>query len=75
MTQTEQLLDYLDRYGSVEPLEALRDLGIFRLAARIYDIEQQGITIPRETFTFTKRDGTKGHATRYFAPEPQRKLF
>ena len=67
-TQKQQVLDYLDKYGSIEPLQALRDLGVFRLAARIHDIEQSGIAVPRETFSFKKRDGTKGHATRYLRP-------
>ena len=65
MSQSEQIIEYLDKYGSITPLEALRDLGCFRLAARIYDIERKGKVVPRETYTFIKRDGSKGHATRY----------
>ena len=67
-TQAQEVIEYLDRYGSIEPLQALRDLGVYRLAARIHDIEQKGIEVPRESFTFTKRNGGKGHATRYLRP-------
>lgn len=41
MTQTQQILALLKR-GPVTPLAALRDAGCFRLAARIYDLKQEG---------------------------------
>ena len=70
MNQTNLILDYLDEYGSIDPLEALRELGCFRLAARIYDLEQRGHVIPRETFTTVgRKTGRKVRFTRYKAPE------
>ena len=41
MKQTEQVLWYLDKYGSITPLEAMRDLGIMRLGARIWDLKNK----------------------------------
>jgi hypothetical protein len=32
--------DYLDTYGEITPLEAMRDLGIYRLASRISDLKK-----------------------------------
>lgn len=70
MTQTKAILQYLQTYKSIDPLEALREFGCFRLAARIHDIEKLGYTIPRETVTsIGKRTGRKVRFTRYRWPE------
>ena len=37
--QRQQILSYIDQFNSISPLEALRDLGIMRLSARVWDIE------------------------------------
>lgn len=37
MTQTEMILGHLKEHGSITPLEAIRDYGIMRLGARIWD--------------------------------------
>ena len=69
MTQTEAILDYLNRYGSITPVEALREIGCFRLAARIHDLEKQGHHIPRRTVTVIgKRTGKKVQITEYLRP-------
>lgn len=39
MTQNERLLDYLENGYRVNPLTAWKELGIYRLAARIADIQ------------------------------------
>ena len=70
MTQTEAVLDYLNQYGSITPLEALREIGCFRLAARIHDLEKKGYTIPRNTVTVTgKKTGRKVKISRYYRPQ------
>lgn len=48
MTQADEILQYINTHGSISPLEALRELGCFRLAARIYDLEQKGYVFPRK---------------------------
>lgn len=42
MTQKERVLWYLQRHDEITPAEAERELGIGRLAARIYDLRQDG---------------------------------
>lgn len=42
MTQNDALLAYLQRHGRISPLEALRELGIYRLAARIIELRARG---------------------------------
>ena len=47
MTQCEQVLEHIDKYGSISSLEAFREYNITRLAARIHDIEASGTKIER----------------------------
>ena len=42
MTQTQAVLRYLQAHGSITPLEALQELGCFRLAARVWDLNKEG---------------------------------
>ena len=44
-TQNERILEYLDKFGSITQLDALRDLGIMRLASRISDLRRLGYPI------------------------------
>lgn len=65
MTQTQKILDYIDKFGSISSMEAFLDLGITRLAARIHDIEHQGVSIDRKTEYTLNRFNEKVHYTRY----------
>lgn len=55
MTQKSVLLEHLKRYGSIEPLTALREYGIYRLGARIADLRSDGYNIVTQTVTSTSR--------------------
>ena len=48
MTQCQMILQYMDDFGSITPLDALREFGCMRLAARISDIKRMGIEIISE---------------------------
>ena len=41
MNQKERILQHMQTHGSITPLEALRDYGCFRLAARINDLRTE----------------------------------
>lgn len=45
MTQKDACLDYLERYGSITPLEALTAFHSFRLAAIICNLRKEGYAI------------------------------
>jgi hypothetical protein len=47
MTQTQMVLDALRR-GPLTPLEALERFGVFRLAARVGELREQGHAIAVE---------------------------
>ena len=65
VTQGMKILKYMRDYGSITPVEAFRDLGVMRLGARIYDLEQEGIRIVHERETSTNRMGEKTSYSRY----------
>jgi hypothetical protein len=50
MSQTTEILDMLKR-GPVTAMDALQQVGCFRLAARIADLREQGHEIITDTIT------------------------
>ena len=42
MNQCDSIRNYLEEKGSITPLEALKEFGCMRLAARIKDLERHG---------------------------------
>ena len=65
MTQEEKILAYMERHGSITPLEAMNELGVMRLGARIFDLKESGIEIITETVTGKNRDGERVRYARY----------
>lgn len=59
MSQKELVLNYMDEHGSIDPLRAIRDLGILRLGARIHELKAEGWPIVTETRTRKYPDGTR----------------
>ena len=59
-TQNQQILDYLKKGNSINPLEALNLFGCFRLSARIYNLRQEGHDIIKRTIT-------SDHGDKHFA--------
>lgn len=65
-TQADRVLEYLERYGSITQLDALRDLGIMRLASRISEIQsERGIAIASDYQTVVNRFGERCAIKRY----------
>ena len=65
MTQCDRIIDYVKEFGSITALEAMRDLGIMRLAARISDLEARGIHFVHAQETAKNRYDQKVSYTRY----------
>ena len=68
MTQHERILDYMDRFGSITPMDAFFDLGITKLATRIGELRQLGVPIESETVDGKNRYGEKARYKRYWMP-------
>lgn len=69
MKQTEKVLKYMQDFGSINPLEALNDLGIMRLASRICDLKNEGYLIQKEMKTAKNRYGEPVHYAEYSLKE------
>jgi len=65
MTQYEKILNYINRFGSISPMEAFADLGITKLATRISEMRRDGIDFSQEMVTSKNRFGEKVHYMRY----------
>lgn len=57
--QVERVIAYIDRFGSINQIQALADLGIMRLASRISDIKKMGVPIERRMVEGRNRFGEK----------------
>lgn len=66
MTQNDEVLDYLKKHGTITPLEALKELGIMRLASRVSDLRKAGIPIGRRMIQVQARNGRKPHVAQYY---------
>lgn len=64
-TQNQRILDYIERFGSITQLEALRDLGVMRLASRISDLRKLGYPIVSKRETVKNRFEETCHIKRY----------
>lgn len=64
-TQNQRILDYIDRFGSITQIDALRDLGVMRLASRISDLRRLGYLIVSEQEPVKNRFGETCHIKRY----------
>ena len=64
-THCEQILEYMERFGSINPLQALQDIGCFRLASRISDLRKQGYPIISERVNYNTKLGEAKHFNKY----------
>ncbi len=64
-THKTRLLEYLEEFGSITTLEAIRDLGNTRLAARISDLRSEGYDITSQPLKVPTRWGTQTTVTKY----------
>lgn len=64
-TQNERIIEYVREFGSITQLEALRDLGVMRLASRISDLRKHGYYIVSKSEAVKNRYGETCHIKRY----------
>lgn len=64
-SQASRISGYMDEFGSITPLEAMRDLGVYRLAARIADLRKSGVDIKTTMIDVPNRYGTSSKVARY----------
>lgn len=65
MTQKQRILKYLRDFGSITKIEAMRDLGIMRLEARIWELIRDGWPIFADMECAPNRYGQDTRYARY----------
>ena len=65
MTQRERILQYIDDFGSISPMEAFTELGVTKLATRVSEMIRDGERISKTMEVSTNRYGEPVHYTRY----------
>lgn len=65
-TQNERIIEYINQFGSITQLEALRDLGVMRLASRMSDLKSKGYPVVSKKETVFNRFGEKTPIARYY---------
>jgi predicted ABC-type ATPase len=64
-TQRDRVLQYLHDFGSITAVQALRDLGVHRLAARVLELRLGGHDIETELVAVNNRYGESVNVARY----------
>lgn len=64
-TQVVRILKYMNDFGSITQFEAMRDLGVMRLASRISEMRKDGFNIVCRMETTRNRYGEKCRVKRY----------
>lgn len=72
MSQCNRVLQHLQAYGSITPLEAMQEYGIMRLGARIYDLKKMGYSINSSRETGENRYGESISYARYSLAEKEK---
>ena len=62
MTQAERIMNYINDFGSISPMEAFRDLGITKLATRVSEMKRDGIKFEQK---FEESKNRCGETVRY----------
>jgi hypothetical protein len=57
ITQQDRIINYLNDYCTITPLQAMRDLGCYRLSARIFDLKENGYNIDTKMVEVKNRYG------------------
>ena len=65
MTQKDMVLDYINEFGSITPIDAFKDLGITRLAAVVCRLRREGHDIHNEREHALNRYGQTVRYVRY----------
>lgn len=69
MAQRDRILTYMHDEGSITALEAVRELGVLQLSARLVELEKRGYRFNKKQESSLNRYGEKVYYTRYSIAE------
>jgi hypothetical protein len=64
-SQKDKILEHLNLFGSIDPVQALQEYGIFRLAARIDELRRDAYEIDTHLVSTINRFGNEVRYGRY----------
>ena len=70
-SQNQRILAYMNEFGSITPLDAMRDLGVYRLTSRVYDLRKLGYMIVDDWVEVSNRWGEKTRVKSYRLEEEE----
>ena len=65
VAQTERLRKHLESGNSINPLQAWKELGIYRLSARVFDLRNSGLEVAGEFTEVENQFGEKCRVKTY----------
>ena len=65
VSQKSMVLDYIEEFGSITPIDAFRDLGITRLSAIVFNLKEEGHDIDKVIETGKNRFSNRTRYARY----------
>lgn len=68
-THEKMILQYMRKHGSITAMDAVREFGCMRLAARISDLRWDGYNIETELEVGKNRNGETVRYARYYLHE------
>ena len=69
VTQKQKVIQYIERFGSITPMEAFADLGITKLATRISEMRKSGMEFKIEMVQGKNRFQEPVRYAKYSFPE------
>lgn len=63
--QCDRILQYIKDFGSITTWQAYQDLGVTRLASRIWDLKQLGYELKKTRINTKNRYGDNTHYDEY----------
>jgi hypothetical protein len=64
-TQKDRIIEYIEKFGSISPVEAFRDLGITKLATRVSEMKKEGVQFKITLEKSKNRCGESVYYARY----------
>lgn len=64
-TQCQRIIDYMTKFGTITQYQAIRDLGVMRLASRVTELRKAGYVIHDRMVPVKNRFGEKCHIKQY----------
>ena len=69
MTQAERVLDWLQSGKTITTLDAFQELGITRIAARVFELKEQGVLVKKRMLKVINRYDEACYVAEYFIDE------